>query len=265
MVLKTLSVVIFIRFVNINNNESTNYKIAKDKMSENTHIFLENVSIAHENNIVLRNVNLRVNQGEFIYLIGRVGSGKSSLLKTLYAEIPVLDGNATVLEYDIDNIPASKVPYLRRQIGMVFQDFQLLSDRNVEENLKFVLKATGWKSEAEINNRIGELLISVGMSDKLKKMPHELSGGEQQRVAIARATLNNPPMIFADEPTGNLDPESADNIMNILLGLNRSGKTIVMVTHNYAVLKKYPARTILCESGEIRELPNDEAIDMSDL
>ncbi|HOY39948.1 MAG TPA: ATP-binding cassette domain-containing protein [Bacteroidales bacterium] len=234
-------------------------------MNENLHILLEDVSVAHENNIVLRNVNLRIMQGEFVYLIGRVGSGKSSLLKMLYAEIPILGGNAAVLDYDIDNIQGSKVPFLRRQIGMVFQDFQLLSDRNVEENLKFVLKATGWKNETEMNNRIGELLISVGMLDKLKKMPHELSGGEQQRVAIARATLNNPPMIFADEPTGNLDPESADNIMNILLDLNRSGKTIVMVTHNYAVLKKYPARTVLCENGEIRELPNDEAIDMSDL
>ncbi len=234
-------------------------------MDESFHIVIKDMSLSHDNNIVLSNVNLQIRKSEFVFIIGRVGSGKSSLLRALYADIPLLTGSAVVLGEELSDIKNSNIPFLRRQIGMVFQDFQLLSDRNITENLKFVLKATGWKSEEEIRTRITEVLDAVGLPDKGLKKPFELSGGEQQRVAIARAILNNPPMIFADEPTGNLDPESAESIMNILRKLNDSGKTIVMVTHNYSILKKYPARTLLCENGMVRELPGDEAIDMSEL
>lgn len=234
-------------------------------MDESFHIVIKDMSLSHDNNIVLSNVNLQIRKSEFVFIIGRVGSGKSSLLRALYADIPLLTGSAVVLGEELSDIKNSNIPFLRRQIGMVFQDFQLLSDRNIAENLKFVLKATGWKSEEEIRTRITEVLDAVGLPDKGLKKPFELSGGEQQRVAIARAILNNPPMIFADEPTGNLDPESAESIMNILRKLNESGKTIVMVTHNYAILKKYPARTLLCENEMVRELPGDEAIDMSEL
>ena len=234
-------------------------------MNENTQIQLRDVSIAHDDIPVLGNVNLTINPSEFVYIIGRVGSGKSSLLRALYADIPLLSGSALVLIHELSSIKNSEIPQLRRQIGMVFQDFQLLSDRNVRENLLFVLKATGWKNSTEIEERIKEVLRQVDMTEKINKKPFELSGGEQQRVAIARAILNNPPLIFADEPTGNLDPESAESIMNILLELNRSGKTIVMVTHNYTILKKYPSRTILCENEMIREMPQNEAFDLSDL
>lgn len=233
-------------------------------MDENLHIQLRDVSIAHDDIPVLGNVNLNIKPSEFIYIIGRVGSGKSSLLRALYADIPLLSGVANVMEYEMSSIKNTEIPFLRRKIGMIFQDFQLLSDRNVKSNLLFVLKATGWKNSEEMEQRITEVLKQVDMTDKIEKKPFELSGGEQQRVAIARAILNNPPIIFADEPTGNLDPESADSIMNILLELNRSGKTIVMVTHNYTILKKYPSRTILCENEMIREMPQNEAFDLSD-
>ncbi|NLA24042.1 MAG: ATP-binding cassette domain-containing protein [Bacteroidales bacterium] len=233
-------------------------------MEENYQIKIQDVSIAHDDNLVLSNIYLNIKESEFVYIIGRVGSGKSSLLKALYADISLVSGNIDILDFKLESIKNSQIPVLRRQIGMVFQDFQLLSDRSVKDNLKFVLKATAWKDSEKINNRITEVLEQVDMLAHINKMPFELSGGEQQTIAIARAILNNPPIIFADEPTGNLDPESAETILTILKDLNESGKTIVMVTHNYTLLKKYPARTVLCENKTLRDLPQHEAFDLSD-
>lgn len=231
-------------------------------MAQNNVILLENASVSHDDNTILSGINIRIEKGEFVYLIGKVGSGKSSILKTLYAEIPFREGRGQVLEFDIKSIKAKKIPYLRRNIGMVFQDFQLLTDRSVFENLLFVLKATGWKKKKEMDDRINQVLSEVDMLDKKHEMPHKLSGGEQQSVSIARANLNNPPLIFADEPTGNLDPSSAEKIMHLLKALNEKGKTIVMVTHNYSLLKKYPARTFEFINGTVVEKQNDEAFSL---
>ena len=200
-----------------------------------------NVEILRKELVVLKHVNLTVNSGEFVYLIGRVGSGKSSLMKSMYAEIPLYEGDAEVLGYNLPGIKRSDIPMLRRKIGIVFQDFQLLSDRNVYENLHFVLEATGWKDK------------KVGMSNKSYKMPHELSGGEQQRIVIARALLNRPTLILADEPTGNLDPETGDRIVALLHEISRNGTAVVMATHNLAFSTRFPGRVITCENKQVIE------------
>lgn len=200
------------------------------------------------------NVDLTIEQGEFVYLIGKTGSGKSSLLKSLYGEIKIATGDALFLEYNLSKVRRKHILALRRKIGVVFQDFQLLLDRNVEDNLLFVLKATGWKKSSEIKSRIGEVLAKVEMTDKRKVMPHQLSGGEQQRIAIARALLNNPEIILADEPTGNLDPQTTQAIMQLLLDISASGKTIVMASHDYETIKKFPQRTLKCEDQKLKEV-----------
>ncbi|MBN2668958.1 MAG: ATP-binding cassette domain-containing protein [Bacteroidales bacterium] len=223
-------------------------------------ISFQDASIAREDLVVLSQVNFSINKGEFVYLIGKVGSGKSSLIKTMTAEIPLLQGDAKVQDFNLKKIKSKHIPALRRSLGVVFQDFQLLSDRNVQENLRFVLKATGWKKKLEIDHRINEVLEMVHLSDKLLKMPQQLSGGEQQRVVIARALLNNPEVILADEPTGNLDPESSDRVMQTLMNISKDGRTVVMATHNYPLLKKYPARVLKCEDGHINEV-QEEAIE----
>ena len=212
-------------------------------------IELTNCTIWQQDHLVLSNVNLSVGKGEFIYLVGRVGSGKSSLIKTLNAQIPLKEGIGLVAGYDLSKIKRREVPYLRRKIGIVFQDFQLLTDRSVNENLEFVLKATGWKNKNEIDTRIGEVLEKVGLGLKGYKMPHQLSGGEQQRVVIGRALLNDPDIILADEPTGNLDPETSEGILRLLTDISKTGRAVVVATHNYTLLKKFSARTIKCDEG----------------
>lgn len=207
---------------------------------------------------VLANVNFHVDEGEFIYVIGRVGSGKSSLLKTLYFELDVDDAEeAMVLNQDLRKLKRKHVPALRRQMGIIFQDFQLLGDRTVYKNLRFVLKATGWKDKNEINTRINEVLSDVGLEDKADKLPHELSGGEQQRVAIARAILNKPKVIIADEPTGNLDPETAESIIRMLKDISQTGTAVVMSTHNIPLLDKYPGIVYRCADGKLEEITDD--------
>jgi cell division transport system ATP-binding protein len=217
-------------------------------------IEIHNANIYQGNNLVLQEVNLRVNKGEFVYLVGKTGTGKSSLLKTLYGELPLTEGEATVAGFQLKGLTWKKVPYLRRTLGVVFQDFQLLTDRNVNDNLKFVLKATGWKDDKLMDEKIGDVLDKVGLKAKGFKMPFELSGGEQQRVDIARALLNSPKLILADEPTGNLDPETSDEIMNLLFHISRDFNTsIVMATHDYIVVQKFPARMIRTERGKVSD------------
>ncbi|MDR2927803.1 MAG: ATP-binding cassette domain-containing protein [Cytophagaceae bacterium] len=216
-------------------------------------IELSDVMIRQEEHIILRNVNLMLQSGEFLYLTGRVGSGKSSLLKTLYCEIPLLHGTGFVLGYDLHNIKIKQVPWLRRKIGIIFQDFQLLIDRNVYENLIFVLKATGWKNKTEMDHRVREVLSEVDMVHKGYKMPHQLSGGEQQRIGIARALLNEPELILADEPTGNLDPDASDDLMKLLNRISGTGKAIIMATHNYNLIKKFQGKTLRCEDTHLFE------------
>lgn len=234
-------------------------------MALDTLILFENATISQLDHQVLTNVNFSVNKGEFVYLIGKVGSGKSSLIKTINAELPLKDGEAMVLGYDLKTIRRKQVPFLRRKMGIVFQDFQLLTDRSVYENLQFVLKATGWKNKSEIDERINDVLERVGLGFKGYKMPHQLSGGEQQRVVIARALLNNPEIILADEPTGNLDPETSEEIIKILLDIRNNGRTVIMATHNYSLLKKFPARTIKCEKDKLVEINQSQEIELSDL
>lgn len=205
------------------------------------------VTIHRNSLITLKHVDLHVSQGEFIYVIGRVGSGKSSLLKSIYADVPVASGRAKVLDYELTDIRRKEIPYLRRQIGIIFQDFRLLSDRSVHDNLSFVLRATGWHDRTEIDERIVRVLSSVGMEKKAYKLPHELSGGEQQRVVIARAMLNEPPVILADEPTGNLDPATGESIVAQLHRIAESGTAVIMATHNMSLISRYPGRTLLCE------------------
>ena len=206
---------------------------------DNPIIEIKNASIFQQENLVLSNVNLTLNKGEFIYLIGRTGSGKSSLLKTLYGELPARDGIVRVAGYDLTQLRKKDIPYLRRKIGIVFQDFQLLFDRSVEKNLEFVLGATGWTEKAEISRRIDEVLAKVGLSDKRKVMPHQMSGGEQQGIAIARALLNDPDVILADEPTGNLDPDTTLEVMKLLRNISENGQAVLMATHNYTLMQKY--------------------------
>ena len=212
-----------------------------------------NVDICQDEQIVLTDVNLTISSGEMVYLLGRVGSGKSSLMKTIYGELPVEGTMATALDYDLLKLRRREIPYLRRKVGVVFQDFQLLSDRNVEENLLFVLKATGWKDKRAMRSNIMDVLKQVGMEEKAYKMPYQLSGGEQQRVVIARALLNAPGLILADEPTGNLDPETGRGIMELLYSISQAGMTVIMSTHNPAWPEQYPGRKLYFADGKITE------------
>lgn len=215
-------------------------------------IELHNVNIYQGNNLVLQDVNLTVNKGEFVYLVGKTGTGKSSLLKTLYGELPLTEGEGTIAGFSLRGMDWKKVPYLRRNLGVVFQDFQLLTDRNVNDNLKFVLKATGWTDEKLMDEKIMDVLDKVGLKAKGFKMPFELSGGEQQRIDIARALLNSPKLILADEPTGNLDPETSDEIMSLLVSISKDyNTTVLMASHDYIVVQKFPARMIRTERGKV--------------
>jgi cell division transport system ATP-binding protein len=231
-------------------------------MSLDKIIQFHNVSIAIKDYLILSDINFEVEKGELVYLIGKVGSGKTSLIKTINAEIPIKSGNAAVSEFKLEELKKKQIPFLRRRLGIVFQDFQLLTDRSVQENLEFILKATEWKNKDEIATRIGEVLEKVDLGFKGYKMPHQLSGGEQQRVVIARALLNNPEIILADEPTGNLDPKTSEDIMQILLEISRNGRAVVMATHNYNLLKKFPSRILKCSEGRLEETSiNDPEIE----
>jgi cell division transport system ATP-binding protein len=214
-------------------------------------IRLEKVSVFQKHNLVLANVNFTVDKGEFVYLVGKTGSGKSSLMRTLYADVPLAQGEAHVAGYDISKIKRKEIPFLRRKIGIVFQDFQLLYDRSVNENLYFVMKSTGWNNKKEMQDRAQEALDKVGLATKGHKLPHELSGGEQQRVSIARALVNNPEVILADEPTGNLDPETSQGIIRLLSDLSKTGRAVIVATHDMLVTQSFPARTLKCENGEV--------------
>lgn len=225
-------------------------------------IEFHNASIMIKDHLVFKDLEFTMRKGEFVYIIGRVGSGKTSLIKTINAEIPLTEGNATVAGYNLESIKRKEIPFLRRKLGIVFQDFQLLSDRTVYENLSFILKATGWKSKSDIETRIGEVLERVGLGFKGYKYPHQLSGGEQQRVVIARALLNNPELILADEPTGNLDPQTSEGIMKILTEIRENGRAVIMATHNYNLLKKFPARILKCDQEQLEETDiNDPEIE----
>jgi cell division transport system ATP-binding protein len=210
-----------------------------------------NVQLNREENSILRDVSLTINRGDFLYIIGKVGSGKSTLMKSMYAELPIEEGSARVFDYELAGIKRRLIPFLRRKIGIVFQDFQLLIDRTVEKNLEFVLYATGWKDRREIKDRINEVLVQVGMQNKTYKMPHELSGGEQQRVVIARALLNSPALILADEPTGNLDPETGSQIVALLQEISGRGTAVVMSTHNYSIVQAFPGKIMRCENASL--------------
>ena len=218
-------------------------------MNNNALIRYENVEIRREENLILHNVSFELNKGEFLYIIGKVGSGKSSLLKTIYCETPLKGGFGYVLNYDLNKIKRKKIPHLRRQLGIVFQDFQLLTDRSVENNLKFALKATGWKNKMNIENRIKEVLVQVDMENKGYKFPNELSGGEQQRIVIARALLNSPQIILADEPTGNLDPDTSKKILQLLHDICDKGTSVIMSTHNYNLVSMFPGKVKRCHNG----------------
>ena len=223
-------------------------------LSQEPVLTLDHADIYQGKKLVLGDVSFLINSGEFVYLIGRTGSGKSSLLKTLYADLWLQSGKGHVAGYALDALNPRDVPQLRRKIGIVFQDFQLFFDRSVEENLKFVLKATGWKNKMDMDARIADVLTQVGLGNAQQKMPHQLSGGEQQRVVVARAMLNKPQVLIADEPTGNLDPAVADQIMKVFQAINNSGTAILMATHNYDLLHKYPARVLRCQDGQVVEL-----------
>ncbi|MEA4949822.1 MAG: ATP-binding cassette domain-containing protein [Petrimonas sp.] len=225
-------------------------------MSDEFLIKYAEVQLNRDENIILRDVNLEINRGDFLYIIGKVGSGKSTLLKSMYAEIPIESGDARVFDYHLQDLKRKQIPYLRRKIGIVFQDFQLLIDRTVEKNLEFVLRATGWKDKIVIKDRINEVLTQVGMQNKTYKMPHELSGGEQQRVVIARALLNSPLLILADEPTGNLDPETGSQIVDLLQQISDAGTAVIMSTHNYSIVQTFPGRIMKCENAELVDLIN---------
>lgn len=217
-------------------------------------VSFNNVSISQGGKVILNNIDFSVDAGEFVYLIGKTGSGKSSILKTLYGELKPTGGEALFLNYNLTKLRKRKILQLRRKIGIVFQDFQLLTDRNIHANLEFVLKATGWKKKSDIKQRINEVLLQVDLPDAANKMPHQLSGGEQQRVAIARSLLNDPEVIVADEPTGNLDPQTTDSIMTLLFEIGKRGKTIIMATHDYEMLRKFPSRTLKCTEGKLEEV-----------
>ena len=217
-------------------------------------LYLKDASIYQQDNLILSEVNIKIEKGEFVYLIGKTGTGKSSFMKTLYADLPLRKGEGSIVGYDLASLKEKDIPFLRRKLGVVFQDFQLLTDRNVQANLEFVLKATGWKDKSEIAQRIDEVLTKVDMQTKAFKFPHQLSGGEQQRVAIARALLNDPVLILADEPTGNLDPQTSIEVMEVLQEINRNGNTILMATHDYALLLQYPSKTLKAEDNQLFEV-----------
>lgn len=222
-------------------------------MIENTVIKLENVDIYQQKHLVLTNVNLQINPGEFVFLIGQTGSGKSSLLKIIYGDLHLISGEGQAAGFNLKKLADRDVPYLRRKLGIVFQDFQLLTDRTIEQNLEFVMRATGWKDKKLIFERIRDVLEKVGLRSKIKKMPHELSGGEQQRVVIARALLNDPEIILADEPTGNLDPDTSEEIVQLLRQISHSGTAVLMASHDYHIIRKFPSRIIKCEGGHVLE------------
>ena len=215
---------------------------------------LKNVTIYQEGKTILSQVNLEVNHGEFLYIIGKTGSGKSTLMKTLYGDLALIEGEGHIVDFDLATLKEDDIPFLRRKIGIVFQDFKLLPDRTVKDNMLFVLKATGWIDNQEMQRKIDEVLDKVGMIEFGNKMPHQLSGGEQQRVAIARALLNDPELILADEPTGNLDPQTSAEVLEVLKNINANGKTVIMATHDYALLMKFPSKTLKCEDERIFEV-----------
>jgi cell division transport system ATP-binding protein len=237
----------------------------EDSQPKERIIELAGCNIWQQDHLVLTNVNLNVSRGEFIYLVGKVGSGKTSLIKTLNAQLPLKEGTGIVAGFNLSVIKNREIPYLRRKVGIVFQDFQLLIDRSVNDNLEFVLRATGWKESTEIDNRINEVLDKVGLNLKGYKMPHQLSGGEQQRVVIGRALLNEPEIILADEPTGNLDPETSEGIVRLLKDISNTGRAVIIATHNYTIVKKFSARTIKFENGKISEVRDDEEIELEKL
>ena len=222
-------------------------------MSDNQILNIEDATIFHHFKTILNNVNFQLKIGEFAYIIGETGSGKSSLLRTIYSDIPLKMGKIIVDGQDISNIKRNQLPFLRRKIGIIFQDFQLFQDRNAYENIKFVMTSTGWSDEKKIDNRITQLLEKVGLENKKNSYPFELSGGEQQRLVIARAIVNNPKLIIADEPTGNLDPLVAEKILKLLLDINKSGTSVIMTTHNYNLIRKYKKRILKCENGYLKE------------
>ncbi|MBP1669581.1 MAG: putative ATPase involved in cell division [Bacteroidetes bacterium] len=239
--------------------------VKKFPMNGKPIIQFQDASIFQDDHLVMSGITFSVASDEFVYLIGRVGSGKTSLIKTINAELFLKAGSATVAGFELDKLKKSQIPFLRRKLGIVFQDFQLLTDRTVHDNLYFVLHATGWKDKTMTGKRIEEVLAKVGLENKGYKMPHQLSGGEQQRVVIARALLNEPEIILADEPTGNLDPETSEGIMQILKDISQTGRAVLMATHNYTLLKKYPARTLKCEDGKLTEVEESTEIDFTQL
>ena len=222
-------------------------------MAESTVISFRNVDVFQQKHLVLSSVNLDIAKGEFVFLIGQTGSGKSSLLKIIYGDLHIGNGDGLVAGFDLKNLAIKDVPFLRRKLGIVFQDFQLLTDRTIEKNLEFVLKATGWTDKALIEERVKDVLEKVGLRSKIRKMPHELSGGEQQRVVIARALLNNPEIILADEPTGNLDPDTSEEIVMLLRQISLGGTSVLMATHDYHIIRTFPSRIIKCEGGVVHE------------
>jgi cell division transport system ATP-binding protein len=230
------------------NTKKINYMAEEEAIVD-----LRNVNVYQKDILILSDVNLKINKGEFVYIIGKTGSGKSSLMKLIYCDVPVIEGSAKVADFNLVKIKTKQIPQLRRKLGIVFQDFQLLIDRSVNDNLLFVMKATGWKDKVKMQEKLREVLLKVGLENKGFKMPHQLSGGEQQRVVIARALINDPDIIMADEPTGNLDPATSEGIMNILFDISKSGRAVIMATHNYSVLQKFPSRIIRCENSKVAE------------
>lgn len=235
-------------------SETLGEEVQETEAERSTIIEYRKVDLERDDNLILSDINITVAEGDFVYLIGKVGSGKSTFLKSIYCEIPLREGEARILDYQLDEIKCKQIPYLRRKVGIVFQDFQLLIDRSAEKNLEFVLRATGWTNKGLIDMRIEEVLTQVGMENKGYKMPHELSGGEQQRIVIARALLNSPEVILADEPTGNLDPQTGNLIVELLHEIAAKGTAVIMSTHNYTVVQKYPGRIFKCEDGYMKEV-----------
>lgn len=223
-------------------------------MSLDTIIEFNNAAVFQGEILILSDVNISMDKGEFVYLIGKTGSGKSSLMQTIYGDLPLKQGSAVVADFKLEKIKNKEIPFLRRKLGIVFQDFQLLTDRTVAENLHFVMKSTGWKDKKKIQQRTQEMLEKVGLGTKGFKMTHQLSGGEQQRVAIARALVNDPEIILADEPTGNLDPETSNGIMNLLMDISKTGRAVLMATHNYSLFEEFPSRTLKCENGKVKSV-----------